>query len=507
MNRLTNPGDEVAALQRESTFLRELLSLGSQEELTPLLERALDSIVQMTRAEKGYLELVLDRDKDPGQGQTWSAARDCTEDEVDKIRERISSGIISEAMAGGKTIETPSAMSDSRFRDRKSVRAHKIEAVLCAPVGDPPIGVVYLQGRTISGQFAGNAKEWAELFAQQLAPLADRLLSHERQRTESDPTRKIRQDFHCPGILGRSQSLARVLRTASNVAGLNIDVLITGPSGTGKTALARAIHQNSQRSEGRFVDLNCAAIPENLFESELFGAEAGAHSTAMRAKEGKVAAAEGGTLFLDEIAELSLGSQAKLLQLLQAREYYPLGASSARKANVRIISATNAELDARVKEGHFREDLFYRLNVVPLAMPALADRLDDISILAEHLCRLACERMGLPAFQISRAALAACHETPWPGNIRELGNAIQKAVIHARSENSETLEPRHLFPDDAARHNAPLTLQDAMRRYQGRFVSDALASNDWNVTKTALQLGIARSHVYNLIKAHGLTRE
>ncbi len=505
--------DELKQMRRERDFLRELLDLGSQDDLSPLLEKALDLIVQMTHAKKGYLELHPDSDGHDDlqpQDKAWSVARACTEEELAEIRKRISRGIISKAMAEGQTIETPSAISDERFRDRKSVRAHKIEAVLCAPVGNPPIGVVYLQGRELPGRFADDDKEWAEIFARQLTPLADRLLSQKRQQIATDPTRDIRKNFSCPGILGRSESLAQVLRTASYLAPLVIDVLLTGPSGTGKTAMARAIHRNSPRSEGPFVELNCAAIPESLFESELFGAEAGAHSSAMSRKAGKVEAAENGTLFLDEIGELSLGSQAKLLQLLQSREYYPLGSNKPKHANVRIISATNVDLMALVSERRFREDLYYRLNVVPLEMPPLSARMDDIPILVEYLCQQTCQRLGLEPLPVSRDALVACREATWPGNIRELDNAVQKAVIHANGQKSGRLETRHLFPDqhsDADASDGPRTLQQAMRGFQRRFVRDALEGNEWNVAETARQLGIVRSHLYNLIKTHELTRK
>ena len=221
---MSNDSDELKQLRGERDFLRELLDLGSQDDLSPLLEKALDLIVQMTHAKKGYLELHPDGESDDdlqAQDEAWSVARACTEEDLVEIRKRISRGIISKAMADGETVETPSAISDERFRDRKSVRAHKIEAVLCAPVGNPPIGVVYLQGRELPGRFTAEDKEWAEVFARQLTPLADRLLSQKRQQIATDPTRDIRKSFKCPGILGRSDSLARVLRTASYLAPLD----------------------------------------------------------------------------------------------------------------------------------------------------------------------------------------------------------------------------------------------------------------------------------------------
>src|SRR6185503_19521925 len=227
--------------------------------------------------------------------------------------------------------------------------------------------------------------------------------------------------------------------------------------------------------------LNCGALPETLIESELFGAFPGAHSTATRRIVGKVEAAERGTLFLDEIGELSYGSQAKLLHLMQAKEYYPLGATRPQSANVRVIAATNVELKEAVAQRRFREDLFYRLQVLPIRIPSLVERREDIPLLAAYFCAEACERNGLPKVDLSPNAMRAAESTEWPGNVRQLENAIEAAVIRATGENAKQVEKRHLFPELCApQADDAVTFQEATRRFQGRFLAEALDSQGWN---------------------------
>jgi len=492
-------------IRRERDLYRRLLGLGAQTELRPLLAESLGLVVEVLGARLGYLELHDDQDP---EGARWSIAHGLTAAEIADVRAAISQGIVAEALATGKTIATPSAFLDSRFQGRDSVRIHRIEAVLCTPIGhDPPVGVLYLQGRTGASPFSAEDQSIAELFALQLAPLADRLLTRERQG--GDSTRPARSTLRLDNIIGRSEALGALLRQVALIAPLDVSVLLTGQSGTGKTQIARAIHENGPRAGQPFVEVNCAALPEALFESELFGALPGAHSTATRRLFGKVAAADRGTLLLDEIGDLSVAVQAKLLHLLHSKQYYPLGATTPIEADVRVIAATNVDLEAAVAEKRFREDLFYRLQVLPLRVPSLAERRSDIAELATFFCEQACASHALPRITVSREALRAAEAAEWPGNVRQLAHAVEAATIRAAGEGLARIERVHIFPatgretDDA---NEPLTFQEATRRFHVRLLGNALEESGWNVMEVARRLDLARSHVYTLIRAFGLSR-
>ncbi len=496
---------ESGGAASERDYYRRLLDLGERDELVPLLEDALALAVEITGAEVAYLELHEDDAEEP---RFWRA-HGLNAGGIDAVRESISRGILARALSAGETVETDSAIDDDRFAGLGSVQTRGIRAVLCVPIGRRPIGALYVQRHEQAGAFSPQDRDRIELFARQLTPLADRLLAYRPVRGAVDHTQAIRARFRCPELVGRSEALAHVLHQAALVAPLDLDVLITGPSGTGKTALASAIVANSKRAGQPFVVLNCAAIPEPLLESELYGAERGAHSTATRKTPGKVAAADGGTLFLDEVGELPLAAQAKLLHLLQAREYHPLGATSAVKANVRILSATNADLRQRVADRQFREDLFYRLHVLPLAMPALAERRDDVPVIAEHICHEVCLRHGLPVLALAPRTILACREASWPGNVRQLAHALEAAAIRAHGDGSGSILEHHLFPEAArlAGSTARPSFHEATRQFQGRYLAEALEANDWNVAATARELGLARSYVYELIQAIGIARK
>ena len=302
-------------------------------------------------------------------------------------------------------------------------------------------------------------------------------------------------------MIGNSPALAAALRRAGQVARTDADVLLEAESGTGKELLARLIHRQSARSAGPFVAINCAAVPENLLESELFGYVRGAFTGALGSSPGKFALASRGTLMLDEIGEMPLVLQPKILRVLQEREFYRLGDTRAVRLDVRIIASTNQCLQALVREGRFREDLYYRLNVIPLALPPLRDRGDDITELAEFFAaKYAAPR---PAPALSAAFRAALRSHSWPGNVRELANAMRRAV--ALSEGQE-LGPQALQLVPAIGRDEAQFLRPglSLRELEKRLLEITLRATAGNRTHAAALLGVSLRTVRNKIREHGL---
>ncbi|HET7698801.1 MAG TPA: sigma-54 dependent transcriptional regulator [Vicinamibacterales bacterium] len=264
----------------------------------------------------------------------------------------------------------------------------------------------------------------------ELLVVVNRAIDHQRLRTQHGYLLSERdEEFNQYGIVGRSRRIQEVIRTAEMVAKSKSTVLITGETGTGKEMVARAIHFHSTQREMPLVKVNCAAIPENLLESELFGHTRGAFTGALTSKKGKFALADGGSIFLDEIGTMATALQAKLLRVLQEREFEPLGSERSHKVDVRVIAATNRDIRQMVADGRFQEDLYYRLNVIPIHIPPLRERREDIPLLVEHFIRKHAQRAGKRIEGIEPAVLQALEAADWPGNVRELENTVERAVV------------------------------------------------------------------------------
>jgi two-component system nitrogen regulation response regulator NtrX len=315
-------------------------------------------------------------------------------------------------------------------------------------------------------------------------------------------------------IVGDSAPVRALVDQVKRVAATPARVLITGENGTGKELVARALHTQSARAKGPFIEVNCAAIPSELIESELFGHMKGSVTGAVQDRAGKFEQADGGTLFLDEIGDMSLAAQAKVLRVLQEGDVTRIGGSKVRKVDVRVIAATNKKLEDEIAEGRFREDLYYRLNVVPIAVPALRERRADIPMLVEHFAQLVARESGLPRRGMDDAALERLQALDWPGNVRELRNTIERLHILAAGSSIVAADVERLVGVRAGDGGVVIgalqefdTYEEFKLASERAYLLAKLRQFEWNVAETARAIEMPRSNLYKKIERHGLARE
>jgi two-component system nitrogen regulation response regulator NtrX len=329
-------------------------------------------------------------------------------------------------------------------------------------------------------------------------------LEYVRLESENRRLRAELEEKH--QILGNSVPMKALRQQIALTAPTNGRVLIYGESGTGKELVARALHASSLREAMPFVEVNCAAIPEELIESEMFGHRKGSFTGASEDKIGKFLKADGGTLFLDEVGDMSLKTQSKVLRVLEEQRVEPLGSHTPVTVDVRVVAATNKKLEEEIARNVFREDLFYRLNVIPFYVPALRDRTEDIPILAAHFLKAFCEEYGKKQKEFSAPSMDVLLSYPWPGNVRELKNLVERLVIVCPSPR---IEPHHLPPEvfrgaSKSPQKPYESLQEARSAYEREFVLRKLEENRWNMTKAAQALGLERSHLYRKMRTLGI---
>lgn len=401
--------------------------------------------------------------------------------------------------------EGVSVMSNEILQNADSANRTSVTATMCVPlqVLSKNTGVIYLDTTEAGANFkAGELKLLTVISGFAAGSVANvqhmDWLESDRKRLQS--TIEIEHN-----MIGTSATMERVYQFIAKVARADSTVLIRGESGTGKELVARAIHQNGPHAKGPFVAVNCAALIETLLESELFGHEKGAFTGAIAQKKGKFELAEGGTIFLDEVGELTLPIQAKLLRVLQEREFERVGGVRSIKPNVRIIAATNRALDKSVGDGSFRSDLFYRLNVISLEMPPLRDRLEDVPLLAKHFMTKYARKCNRRLSGLSNEARACLANYAWPGNVRELENAIERAVVLGSTSQIQLEDlPDSLLDSTRDEESTLPRYYQAVRNAKVKLVRDTLASAGNNVSEAARMLGIHPNNLHRIMRNLGL---
>ena len=486
---------ELQGLRKLQSFSEKLMHKGSIDEL---LHTMLDDVLELTFAEKGVV--LLTEPGQPGQPKTVSirAARNVRRESITDENGGVSDSIVRTVLETARPIIVSDALADTTFGKSESVLALKLSSVMCAPMlsQGEVIGALYVGNDRVKSLFERAQLDVLTIFAAQASLILQNAMLLNALRADKEKLAQELSDKRFGEIIGACPSMMEVFRKLQKVATTDISVLITGETGTGKELIAREIHRRSPRAKGPFITINCGAIPENLIESELFGHVRGAFTGAVANRPGKFQLADGGTLFLDEIGELPLNLQVKLLRALQERVVYRVGDSKPEKLDIRVVAATHRVLEEEVKRGNFREDLYYRLNVVNLWLPPLRERGDDVLVFAKALLSKYADEMKSNVKGFTPQALAAIRKYGWPGNVRQLENRIKKALV--------LCETSLLTPDDLdlgpEALEPILPLEKAKEEFQRKYVLEVLERNNGNRTQTARDLGVDPRTIFRYLE-------
>jgi transcriptional regulator with GAF, ATPase, and Fis domain len=494
---------EIAGVRKLFSFSEKLIKI---TDLDMLLATMLDDVIELTHAERGFLLLLestlhaTKAPQDDGIERAWvvRAARNVDKTAIANAEGAVSDSIVGRVLDSGQPIIVSDALSDTTFGKSKSVLAMQLSSVMCAPLmaQGEVIGAIYVGNNKVKQLFRKPQLDLLGIFGSQASLILQNAMLLTALRQDKEKLASELRDKKFGDIIGACASMREVFRKLEKVAATDISVLITGETGTGKELVAHEIHRRSPRVGGPFVTINCGAIPENLIESELFGHVKGSFTGAVMDRPGKFHVANGGTLFLDEIGELPVNLQVKLLRVLQERVVMRVGSSKPEKVDIRIVAATNRDLEQMVREHTFREDLYYRLNVVNLWLPPLRERGDDVLIIAKTLLSKYAEEFSSPVKGYSPAGIAAIRKYTWPGNIRQLQNRIKKALV--------LCEHKLLSPDDldlgATADIGIMPLEKAKEDFQRRYVLEVLERNNGNRTQTARDLGVDPRTIFRYLE-------
>ena len=489
-------------LPSDSHRLALLYEVGNQINgaigLPTLLDRILASIFDVVPAERGAIMLW-----DPATGQWVPGSVRTRKPAPSGAQIAVSRAIIEQAFASGGPLLSPDAGADARFGDSESIEAFAIRSAICCPlvVRDERLGVLHLDTRQAAGAFSRDDVQLVGAIANQAAIAIANARLNDALRRENRTLRRALGSRHC--IVGDSQGMRQVMDVVRRVSRTDATVLLRGESGTGKEVVAQTIHALSPRRGAPFVCVNCAAMPEALLESELFGHEKGAFTGAIERRVGRFEQANGGTIFLDEVGEMSPGTQAKILRVLEEREFQRVGGTRSLRVDVRLIASTNRDLEAAIEQEAFRRDLYYRLKVIEIVLPPLRERRDDIPLLCEHFLSETAREMARQPPAIDPAALAALQTYPWPGNVRELRNVLERAIVLGVGAR---LLASHLPREVRQGHAADMALSEelSLAETERRHVAEVLALTRWNKSRAAALMRISRPRLDRKIRDYGL---
>ena len=490
---------ELAALHAIARALAQPWDLRDQ------LEQVLQEMNVGLGMQRGMISL-LDRDT----GDAWLEVAHGINLDGKEITYRMGEGITGKVAETGRPMVVPNLGQEALFLDRtgarRSLNRNEL-SFLCVPIVYDARVVGILSADKAAGKVSDLDRELAVLTSvAELIAKAVHILGLEE---ENRRLRRIVSQGKAPSmdIIGHSKVMQEVFGLIRHVADSTTTVLILGETGTGKELIARAIHMNSPRSRGPLVQVNCAAIPDTLIESELFGHERGAFTGAVRQRRGRFEEAHEGTIFLDEVAELSAAAQAKLLRVLQEKQFQPLGSSKIVRTNARVIAATNRRLEECTAAGQFRNDLYYRISVFPIYLPPLRDRGNDIILLADHFVLKYAKELGKPVRRISTEVVETFLSNPWPGNVRELENCIERAILLAEGES---IEMAHLPPSlqtksrEGTVSRKPDRLSSAVKAQERVLIEEALKQTRGNQTQAARMLGTTKRILQYKVKKMGI---
>jgi len=493
--------------RRLSTLLEVSQALSGTLNLKASMQRVLSILVRHHGVVRGMVTLLRD-------GELHVEAAEGFEDRARSVRYRVGEGITGQVVQSGKPIVVPRVSREPALLNRAARREGSRQELsfICVPVvlQRSAVGALAVDLRfKPERDFDSSAKFFgivSSMIAQALN--VQRLVEEERRRLLDENThlrQELRERYDFSNIIGTSGPTRQMYEQVAQVAQTNTTVLIRGESGTGKELIAHAIHYNSLRAKKPFVKVSCAALPDTLIESELFGYEKGAFTGAAARKKGRFEMAEGGTLFLDEIGDINLSTQVKLLRVLQEREFERLGGTDTVRVNVRMIAATNKDMEKAIAEGSFREDLYYRLNVFTIFVPPLRDRKADMLLLADHFLEKFSREHGKVIKRISTPAIDMLMSYHWPGNVRELENALERAVLVC---DGAVIHGHHLPPSlqtaDASGTVTRVALKDAVAAFERDLILDALKTTRGNRAKAARMLDTTERILNYKVRGHGV---